>query len=55
VGLKAGQKNIDKYSQSCKKIVKLSDWAKSQGLSYKTAWRWFNEGKLLVPAEQMAW
>ncbi len=20
--------------------MKLSDWAKSQGISYKTAWRW---------------
>jgi len=34
--------------------MKLSDWAKSQGISYKTAWRWFNEGKLPVPAKQMA-
>jgi putative resolvase len=34
--------------------MKLSDWAKSQGISYKTAWRWFDEGKLPVPAEQMA-
>ncbi|MEN8218097.1 MAG: IS607 family transposase [Pseudomonadota bacterium] len=34
--------------------LKLSDWAKSQGISYKTAWRWFNEGKLPVEAKQMA-
>ncbi|MEN8216766.1 MAG: IS607 family transposase [Pseudomonadota bacterium] len=34
--------------------MKLSDWAKSQGISYKTAWRWFNEGKLPVEAKQMA-
>jgi len=33
--------------------MKLSDWAKSQGISYKTAWRWFDQGKLPVPAEQM--
>ncbi|HHB93227.1 MAG TPA: IS607 family transposase [Thioploca sp.] len=32
--------------------MKLSDWAKSQGISYKTAWRWFDQGKLPVPAEQ---
>jgi putative resolvase len=32
--------------------MKLSDWAKKQGISYRTAWRWFNEGKLPVDAEQ---
>ena len=34
--------------------MKLSEWAKQQGISYKTAWRWFNEGLLPVPAEQVA-
>jgi len=34
--------------------MKLSEWAKQQGISYKTAWRWFSEGKLPVHAEQMA-
>ena len=32
--------------------MKLSDWAKKQGITYRTAWRWFNEGKLPVEAEQ---
>lgn len=32
--------------------MKLSDWAKKQRISYRTAWRWFNEGKLPVEAEQ---
>lgn len=32
--------------------MKLSDWAKKKGISYRTAWRWFNEGKLPVEAEQ---
>ena len=32
--------------------MKLSTWAKKQGISYKTAWRWFKEGKLPVIAEQ---
>lgn len=32
--------------------MKLSEWAKQQGISYKTAWRWYTEGKLPVPAEQ---
>ena len=34
--------------------MKLSTWAKKQGISYRTAWRWFKEGKLPVEVEQMA-
>jgi predicted site-specific integrase-resolvase len=34
--------------------VKLSVWAKSQGISYKTAWRMWKAGSLPVPAEQLA-
>ena len=30
--------------------MKLSVWAKKQGISYITAWRWFNEGRLPVKA-----
>lgn len=30
--------------------MKLSDWAKKQGISYITAWRWFNNGSLPVKA-----
>ena len=26
--------------------MKLSDYAKKVGVSYKTAWRWFKDGKL---------
>lgn len=26
--------------------MKLSDWAKKRGISYKTAWRWFKKGTL---------
>ena len=26
--------------------VKLSTWAKSRGISYRTAWNWFKDGKL---------
>ena len=33
--------------------MNLSVWAKSQGLSYKTAWRLWKVGKLPVPAEQL--
>jgi len=33
--------------------MKLSDWAREQGISYQTAWRWYEDGKLPVPAEQM--
>ena len=32
--------------------MKLSEWARKQGVSYRTAWRWFKEGKLPVPVEQ---
>ena len=34
--------------------MKLSDWAKSQGISYKTAWRLWKSGNLPVPAEQLS-
>lgn len=30
--------------------MKLSVWAKKQGISYITAWRWFSEGRLPVKA-----
>ncbi len=32
--------------------MKLSTWAKKQGISYRTAWRWFKEGTLPVLAEK---
>ena len=32
--------------------MKLSVWAKTQGISYRTAWRWFANGTLPVEAEQ---
>jgi predicted site-specific integrase-resolvase len=34
--------------------MKLSVWAKKQGISYTTAWRWFRDGRLPVRVEQMA-
>ena len=33
--------------------MKLSDWARKQGISYPTAWRRFKAGKLPVPARQL--
>ena len=33
--------------------MKLSQWAKQQGISYTTAWRMWKGGRLPVPAEQM--
>ncbi|CAB4244003.1 Resolvase domain protein [Methylacidimicrobium sp. AP8] len=33
--------------------MKLSVWAKRQGICYKTAWRMWKEGRLPVPAEQL--
>jgi predicted site-specific integrase-resolvase len=33
--------------------MKRSAWAKQQGITYKTAWKWYKAGKLPVRAEQM--
>jgi putative resolvase len=33
--------------------MKLSAWAKANGLAYKTAWKMWRAGKLPVPAEQL--
>src|ERR1700739_4867615 len=33
--------------------MKLSQWAKEQGLTYKGAWRMWRAGQLPVPAEQL--
>lgn len=33
--------------------MKLSVWAKQQGLAYKTAWRMWKLGQLPIPAEQL--
>ncbi len=32
--------------------MKLSQWAKHQGITYRTAWNWFKSGKLPVKAIQ---
>lgn len=32
--------------------MKLKDWASNNGISYRTAWRWFHQGTLPVPAQQ---
>jgi putative resolvase len=32
--------------------MKLSVWAKQQGISYRTAWNWFKAGKLPIPSIQ---
>jgi putative resolvase len=34
--------------------VKLSVWAKANGLTYQTAWRMWRDGRLPIPAEQLA-
>ncbi|MBX5465819.1 MAG: IS607 family transposase [Clostridia bacterium] len=33
--------------------MKLSEWARLNGVSYKTAWLWFKKGILPVPARQL--
>jgi putative resolvase len=32
--------------------MRLKDWAQQQGVHYQTAWKWFRDGKLPVPALQ---
>src|ERR671930_1034426 len=32
--------------------MRRKDWAAQQGIHYQTAWRWFRDGKLPVPALQ---
>ncbi len=34
--------------------MKLSDWARTQGISYLTTWRWFKTGKLPVLVQAFA-
>jgi predicted site-specific integrase-resolvase len=34
--------------------VKSSDWARREGISYKTAWRWYNNGTLPVTTKRTA-
>ena len=34
--------------------VKLRQWAAREGVHYQTAWRWWRDGKLPVPARQTA-
>lgn len=36
------------------KRIKLSVWAKQQGIAYRTAWNWYKAGKLPAPAHQTA-
>jgi predicted site-specific integrase-resolvase len=33
--------------------MKLADWARAQGIDYKTAYRWFRAGILPVPSRQL--
>jgi putative resolvase len=33
--------------------MKLSDWARRNGIAYQTAWKWWKAGKLPVPARRM--
>src|SRR4030095_16889647 len=32
--------------------MRLKDWAAQQGIHYQTAWKWFRDGELPVPAVQ---
>jgi len=32
--------------------MRLAEWAEREGVHYQTAWKWFRDGKLPVPARQ---
>ena len=34
--------------------MRLSEWARREGVHYQTAWKWFRDGALPVPARQTA-
>jgi len=34
--------------------MRLSEWARREGVHYQTAWKWFRDGTLPVPARQTA-
>jgi putative resolvase len=44
---------IDIYGCLAAFNMKLSEWAKRNGLSYRTAWKLFKDGNLPVPAQQL--
>jgi predicted site-specific integrase-resolvase len=53
-GLTAVRHNMPKHRQPCYSHgMKLSQWAKHKGISYKTAWRMWRDGRLPVHAEQL--
>jgi len=33
--------------------MKLAEWARRQGIDYRTAWKWFHAGILPVPSRQL--
>jgi len=42
------------FYESCLYVLemKLSQWAKQQGITYRTAWNWFKAGKMPVKTIQ---
>lgn len=54
IRLSAAHKNMAKHGQErYHDGMKLSQWAKLKGVSYKTAWRMWRDGRLPVHAEQL--
>ena len=37
-----------------RRTLKLSDWARRNGVCFQTAWRWWKDGNLPVPVQQLA-
>jgi putative resolvase len=55
-GLATARRGVIKYQQTsvCISVVKLREWAAREGVHYQTAWRWWRDGRLPVPARQTA-
>ncbi len=55
-GLATARRGVIRYQQTsvCISVVKLHEWAAREGVHYQTAWRWWRDGKLPVPAQQTA-
>ncbi len=39
-------RNVFKFIHPLNLLMKLSDYAKKMGVTYRTAWNWFKSGKL---------
>ncbi|WP_448170649.1 hypothetical protein [Rhizobacter fulvus] len=43
---------MNNYAQG-EAVIELKPWGASNGVSYRTAWRWFHQGTLPVPPAEL--